>query len=184
MGKYEEGTKLKDARNNQIYPWTKAEFVEGLDKYIGGSITPPDDAAENSVPITNEQGDVEWVELQAGNISVKVASDVFNGSNLEEVLMQISTEIKKLEEKVNNTPVIPEDPGSVPSGFIPVQMSELPETGEVGIVYRVPSENPSSLNVYDEFYWTGDKFEKIGHRDPGGDEWGSEDNDSGYEWIE
>ena len=184
MSEYDGGTKLKDARNNQIFPYTKAEYVEGLEDYLGGAITPPDDTAENSVPITTDKGDVEWVELQAGNVSVKVTSEVFNSSNLEDVLIQISNEIQALKDKADNTPSIPSVPGTQPSGFIPVLRSELPENGEVGIVYRVPSENTSSLNEYDEFYWTGSKFEKIGNRDPGGDEWNSEDNDSGYTWLE
>lgn len=183
MRTYDGGTKLKDARNNQIYPYTKAEYVEGLEDYIGGSITPPDDTAENSVPVTTEKGDVEWVELQAGNIAVKVSDEVFTSGTLEEVLIQVSAKINELQEQVNNiNNDKPIEPEARPSGFVPVLMSELPEVGEIGIVYRIPSENTSSRNEYDEYYWTGSGFEKIGNRDPGGDEWGSEDQDSGYTW--
>lgn len=183
---YDGGTRLKDARNNQIFPYTKAEYVEGLDELISGAVTAPDDTAENSVPVTTEDGSVEWVELQAGNISVKVSNEVFSGGSLDDVLQQISSAIKNLEDMYNNLPSNPGTPGApgvTTSGFIPVLMSELPEVGEVGLVYRVPSENTSTRNEYDEYYWTGSAFEKIGNRDPGGDEWGSEDGDSGYEWI-
>ena len=179
-GEYKEvGTRLTDARNNQVYPYTKVECVEGLEEILDSTIIAPEDAVTNSVPVTDDNGDVSWVELQAGNISVKVDSDVFSSNSLESVLLQISEEIQKLKDNMINPPVNPDIPSA---GFIPVLMSELPEVGEVGIVYRVPSENTSSRNEYDEYYWTGAGFEKIGNRDPGGDEWGSEDQDSGYIW--
>ena len=179
-GEYKEvGTRLTDARNNQVYPYTKVECVEGLEEILDSTIIAPEDAVTNSVPVTDDNGDVSWVELQAGNISVKVDSDVFSSNSLESVLLQISEEIQKLKDNMINPPVNPDIPSA---GFIPVLMSELPEVGEVGIVYRVPSENTSSRNEYDEYYWTGAGVEKIGNRDPGGDEWGSEDQDSGYIW--
>ena len=179
-GEYKEvGTRLTDARNNQVYPYTKVECVEGLEEILDSTIIAPEDAVTNSVPVTDDNGDVSWVELQAGNISVKVDSDVFSSNSLESVLLQISEEIQKLKDNMINPPV---NPDISSAGFIPVLMSELPEVGEVGIVYRVPSENTSSRNEYDEYYWTGTGFEKIGNRDPGGDEWGSEDQDSGYVW--
>ena len=184
MNKYDIGTKLKDARNRQIYPYTKVECVEGLEGILDNTIKTPDDVATNSVPITSATGDVTWVELQAGNIVVKVSNDVFASNDLETVLVDISNEIKRLESMVGTGgggggSVNPD----IPAGFIPVLMSELPETGKVGVVYRIPSENTSSRNQYDEFYWTGSAFEKIGTREPDGDEWNSEDGDSGYEWI-
>ena len=195
---YDGGTKLKDARNNQIYPYTKAEYVEGLEDYLGGSITPPEGTEANSVPTVNSNGDVEWGKLKADSITVSIEgsdsgsqdlNSVLAGQNKEitdinTIVAQLSKELTDLQDKVNNgIPSNPDTP-SVPTGFIPVSVTELPEVGEVGIVYRVPSENTSTKNVYDEYYWTGDAFDKIGNRDPGGDEWGSEDGDSGYEWIE
>lgn len=184
-GEYKEvGTKLTDAKNNQVFPYTKVECVEGLEDILDSTVIAPEDAVTNSVPVTDDNGDVSWVELQAGNISVKVDSDVFTSNSLESVLLQISEEIQKLKDNMVNPPIYPPvDPGAPSAGFVPVLMSELPEVGEIGIVYRIPSENTSSRNMYDEFYWTGSGFEKIGNRDPGGDEWGSEDGDSGYEWI-
>lgn len=180
-GEYKEvGTKLMNAKNQQVYPYTKVECVEGLEDILDSALVAPEDAATNSVPITDDKGDVSWVELQAGNISVKVDSDVFTSNSLESVLLQISEEIQKLKDNMINPPI---NPDIQSAGFVPVLMSELPEVGEVGVVYRIPSENTSSRNEYDEFYWTGSGFEKIGNRDPGGDEWGSEDGDSGYEWI-
>ena len=185
-GEYKEvGTKLMNAKNQQVYPYTKVECVEGLGDILDSALVAPSDAATNSVPITDDKGNVDWVELQAGNVAVKVSTDVFTSNDLETVLTQISNEIQVLKEMMEQgIPGTPGDPGTgtVPAGFIPVLMSELPEVGKVGVVYRIPSENTSSRNEYDEYYWTGDKFEKIGVRDPGGDEWGSEDQDSGYVW--
>lgn len=164
---YEGGTTLKNTRNQPVYPRTKAEYVEGLDDLISGSVAKPEGAVENSVPITDNKGDVKWVELQAGNISVKVTSDVFTGNNLEDVLIQISKEIKSLENRLNNTPGVPSEPGTTTSGFIPVLLSELPETGEVGIVYRVRSDG-SDNDKYTEYYYVPESngqpahFEQIG----------------------
>lgn len=142
MADYEGGTTLKNARNQPVYPRTKAEYVEGLD----------------------------------------------------DSLIHITSEIRRLEGLIQSGTPMPPSPDypntNIPAGFIPLSVTKLPEVGEIGVVYRVPSENTSSLNIYDEYYWVpnqdgvGGSYEKIGHRDPGGDEWGSEDNDSGYEWID
>lgn len=215
MAEYDGGTKLKDVRNRQIFPYTKAEYVEGLEDYLGGSITPPDDAEENSIPIVNNKGDVEWGKIKADSITVNIEGsnsvnqdlnhvlaeqnkglkDVNTAiagqsneiTNINSLVAQLSKELTDLQDKVNNgmpsNPDTPVDP-SVPAGFIPTEVSELPEVGKIGVVYRVPSENTSSLNMYDEFYWTGNRFEKIGNRDPGGDEWNSNDGDSGYTWLD
>lgn len=202
---YDGGTKLKDARNNQIYPYTKAEYVEGLEEYLGGSIVPPEGTEANSVPTVNSNGDIEWGKLKADSITVNIdgtetdsqdLNDVLSAqskglkdvssaiagqnteiTNINTIVAQLSKDLTDLQDKVNSG--IP----SVSAGFTPVLVSELPEVGEVGIVYRIPSENTSSRNQYDEFYWTGSAFEKIGTREPDGDEWNSEDGDSGYEWI-
>lgn len=131
---YEGGTTLKNARNQPVYPRTKAEYVDGLD----------------------------------------------------DSLIHITSEIRRLEGLIQSGTPMPPSPDypntNIPAGFIPLSVTKLPEVGEIGVVYRVPSENTSTLNMYDEYYWTGDTFEKIGNRDPAGDEWGSEDNDSGYVW--
>lgn len=203
---YDGGTKLKDARNNQIYPYTKAEYVEGLEEYLGGSIVPPEGTEANSVPTVNSNGDIEWGKLKADSITVNIdgtetdsqdLNDVLSAqskglkdvssaiagqnteiTNINTIVAQLSKDLTDLQDKVNSG--IP----SGSAGFTPVSVSELPEVGEVGIVYRVPSENTSTKNEYDEYYWTGSAFEKIGNRDPGGDEWGSEDGDSGYVWLD
>lgn len=44
-------------------------------------------------------------------------------------------------------------------------VDELPETGEKGVVYFVPHTHLWSNDSYDEYMWTGEKFEKIGNTD-------------------
>lgn len=134
---YEGGTTLKNARNQPVYPRTKAEYVDGLD--------------DSLLHITSEIRRLEGLIQQGGSSTPDTPSPDYPNTN-------------------------------IPTGFIPLSVTKLPEVGEIGVVYRVPSENTSTLNMYDEYYWTGDAYEKIGNRDPAGDEWGSEDNDSGYVW--
>lgn len=172
---YEIGTKLKDARNKQIYPITKVECVEGLEGYLGDAvITPDDDTLTNSVPVTTDDGSVDWIELQAGNIPVKISSTVFTEGSLEEVLRTISEEITKLQEAISAG-----GGGGSPSdgaGFIPVSVMELPVVGTVGVVYRVPINDPKDdQNRYEEYYWTGDHYEKIGEEQGEG---------TASEWLE
>lgn len=180
----EVGTKLVDANNQQVYPYTKVECVEGLDRILDGAVVAPEDAVTNSVPITDASGNVDWVELQAGNISVKVSNEVFTSNDLETVLVSISNEITKLKEAVENG--LPPGGGDTPSaGFVPVLVDKLPETGKVGVIYRVPVEGTStSENKYTEYYWVGDRFEKFGDREPGGADWGGQGDESTYEWLD
>ena len=44
-------------------------------------------------------------------------------------------------------------------------VDELPETGVKGVVYFVPHTHLWSNDSYDEYMWTGEKFEKIGNTD-------------------
>lgn len=43
-------------------------------------------------------------------------------------------------------------------------LADLPETGTKGIIYLVP-DNHGTQDVYDEYIWVGDKYEKIGNTD-------------------
>lgn len=56
------------------------------------------------------------------------------------------------------------------SGIEIVRVDELPDVGETGILYLVPSDDPDTSNVYDEYIWTiveGSTYgwEKIGTTD-------------------
>lgn len=48
-------------------------------------------------------------------------------------------------------------------GFTTLVVNSLPITGKNGIMYLLPSdESTESNNIYDEYIWVSDKFEKIG----------------------
>ena len=48
-------------------------------------------------------------------------------------------------------------------GFTTLVVNSLPVTGQNGIMYLLPSdESTESNNIYDEYIWVSDKFEKIG----------------------
>lgn len=72
-------------------------------------------------------------------------------------------EYRNLQEQVlenaKNIAILQEKPG-----LKPVIVDELPETGEVGILYLVPSEDPETENAYDEYVWVEEEnaFEMVG----------------------
>lgn len=41
-------------------------------------------------------------------------------------------------------------------------VNSLPQTGEEGVVYLVPSQDPEQQNVYDEFIWINNTWERFG----------------------
>ena len=46
-----------------------------------------------------------------------------------------------------------------------VVVAQLPEVGESMVIYLVPRESPEERNIYDEYIYTDDKWEKIGSTD-------------------
>lgn len=48
------------------------------------------------------------------------------------------------------------------AGFKTEFVNELPATGDIHTIYFVPSSNPETQNVKDEFMWTGSAWEQVG----------------------
>ena len=69
--------------------------------------------------------------------------------NLQEQVLKNAQDIEVLKEK---------------PGLRPVVVDELPETGEEGILYLVPSDDPETENVYNEYVWVAEteSFEMVG----------------------
>lgn len=44
-------------------------------------------------------------------------------------------------------------------------VTSLPSTGEVGVIYLVPQTKTSTQNIYDEYIYVNDAFEKLGSTD-------------------
>ena len=44
-------------------------------------------------------------------------------------------------------------------------VTALPSTGEKGVIYLVAHTHTGSGDVYDEYIWVTDKFEKLGNTD-------------------
>lgn len=49
-----------------------------------------------------------------------------------------------------------------PAVITPIFLDELPETGQFGFLYMIPSSDPGEDNLWDEYLWTGTAFERIG----------------------
>lgn len=88
---------------------------------------------------------------QDSNVSVTTSN---YGSNLTQETFNsyISNDMILLKSKIDSL-----------VGFIAKVVSELPETGENGVMYlKLNTSSSVEGNVYDEYIWVNNKFEKIG----------------------
>ena len=88
---------------------------------------------------------------QDSNVSVTTSN---YGSNLTQETFNsyISDDMILLKSKIDSL-----------VGFIAKVVSELPETGENGVMYlKLNTSSSVEGNVYDEYIWVNNKFEKIG----------------------
>lgn len=88
---------------------------------------------------------------QDSNVSVTTSN---YGSNLTQETFNsyISNDMILLKSKIDSL-----------VGFIAKVVSELPETGENGVMYlKLNTSSSVEGNIYDEYIWVNNKFEKIG----------------------
>ena len=134
----EEKNKLAGL-NNYTLPTASADTLGGIKVGAGLAI---------NEGVLNATGggtadSVDWSNVQ--NKPTKV-SDFTNDSGFqtsEQVNQAISTAIADIQ------------------GISYSIVSELPQTGEAGVIYLLSNSGTDS-NIYDEYIWITDKFEKIG----------------------
>lgn len=73
--------------------------------------------------------------------------------NIQEQVAFLTEKVKELFAAVSDL------------GFKVLTVEELPEEGAARTIYLVPSDNPETENIYDEYIWTEDGWEKIGSTD-------------------
>jgi hypothetical protein len=96
-------------------------------------------------------------EIDAVNKTVAITFDgAFDPSTASENALQhkvIAQIVANLEGKISE----------IPKFRIEV-VSELPETGEIGVVYLVKETGEETNNLYEEYIWTGEIFELLGRQ--------------------
>lgn len=73
--------------------------------------------------------------------------------NIQEQVAFITEKVKELFAAVSEL------------GFKVLTVEELPQEGAARTIYLVPSSDPETENIYDEYIWTEDGWEKIGSTD-------------------
>lgn len=126
--------------------------------YIRDSYTPKPNDYCNAIVVDRETEniyifDTDGVFTLVEDVDrIKAIKELINKtiSDLDTERTVRAEEDAKLEEKIN----------AIKSLEYKI-VDELPETGEAGIIYLVPKEGETP-DVYDEYVWVEDSFEKIG----------------------
>lgn len=79
---------------------------------------------------------------------------------LEPPMSRVEQLLLKLKDKISS---IGKDIGSITEIDFK-KVAKLPETGEKGIIYLVQDKH-SEKDLYDEYMWLGDSWEKLGNTD-------------------
>lgn len=105
----------------------------------------------------------EWVNSKLNTeVTIKVVK--VNGVPLSaDGTKAVNVDLSTYAIKTEVTSEIAEAVSGI-QGFEAQVVSSLPQTGEKGILYLV-TNNGSGQNVYDEYLWVNNKFEKLGTRE-------------------
>lgn len=105
----------------------------------------------------------EWANGRINSeVTIKVVK--LNGTPLNpDAGKAINIDLAKYAIKTEVTQEIAQAVSGI-QGFDAQVVEQLPQTGEKGILYLVANSG-SGQNVYDEYLWVTDKFEKLGTRE-------------------
>lgn len=105
----------------------------------------------------------EWANGRINSeVTIKVVK--LNGTPLNpDAGKAINIDLAKYAIKTEVTQEIAQAVSGI-QGFDAQVVEQLPQTGEKGILYLVENSG-SGQNVYDEYLWVTDKFEKLGTRE-------------------
>lgn len=98
------------------------------------------------------------LEQHLFNIEKKLGSEPGTDSSINNAPDRLEWHLTKIEQLLAA--------GAVGSGSLEYEVvTALPETGETGIIYFVLVSSTRKKNVYDEYIWVNNDFEKIGSTD-------------------
>lgn len=108
-------------------------------------------AQVNVIETVNVNGTAQNVSGKAVNVTVPTKVSQLNNDSGYQTGEQVSSAI--------NSAV-----GGI-TGFDFQVVSSLPTTGAKGVIYLVAHTHTDGSDVYDEYIWVSDKFEKLGNTD-------------------
>lgn len=110
--------------------------------------------ADNSTAIGKAQGDITALQGTVDTLMPKAGGEFTGAITVQAPTGDMNPATKKyVDDAISG---ITEFEFSV--------VAKLPQTGEKGIIYLVPHSH-GSQDIYDEYIWVTDKFEKIGNTD-------------------
>lgn len=109
--------------------------------------------ADNSTAIGKAQGDITALQGTVDTLMPKAGGEFTGAITVQAPTGDMNPATKKYVDDAI-------------SGITKFEFSvaKLPQTGEKGIIYLVPHSH-GSQDIYDEYIWVTDKFEKIGNTD-------------------
>ena len=101
-----------------------------------------DEKLKNVSPLSHKHLDSD-VTVTTENYGANLTQDTFNS--------YISSDIITIKQALDNL-----------VGFSTQIVTSLPDAGKNGVLYLILDSSASDDNIYNEYIWLGDKFEKIG----------------------
>lgn len=101
-----------------------------------------DEKLKNVSPVGHKHSDSD-ITVTTENYGANLTQDIFNS--------YISGDIITIKQALDNL-----------VGFSTQIVTSLPDTGKNGVLYLILDSSASDDNIYNEYIWLGDKFEKIG----------------------
>lgn len=122
--------------------------------------------------ITKLQGDVSNLEKKLEDISKVANAAMPKSGGTFTGAVKLPLDAPTEDAQAANKKYVDDSIGKL-TGIEFQVVENLPETGKKGVIYLVahnntdgdPAHNPSDKDIYDEYIWVTDKFEKIGNTD-------------------
>lgn len=112
------------------------------------------DIADNSTAIGKAQGDITTLQGTVDTLMPKAGGEFTGAVTIQTPTADMNPATKKYVDDAI---------GGI-TGVEFLVVDELPTTGEAGVIYLV-AHSHGSQDIYDEYIWVTDKFEKIGNTD-------------------
>lgn len=120
------------------------------------------------IPSINDSGDISWTNDKdlPNPVTRNIKGDTGLTPNIQAGTTTTLTPESNAYVEIVGTPENPIINFYIPrgrNGKIEFRLvNSLPQTGEEGVVYLVPSQDPEQQNAYDEFIWINNAWERFG----------------------
>ena len=150
--------KIKTLLSSKVDKENEKTLISNEEKEKLAGIEENAEVNEISVIKVNSQSQ-EIDENKAVNIIIPTkVSDLTNDKNF---VSETELDSKNFQTAENVNAAIASALGDV-SGLSYLIVTELPQTGEAGVIYLISNNSNTSNNIYDEYIYVSNTFEKIG----------------------